>query len=149
MKSKNKGFTLIELLVVIAILGLLATIVLVSLNSGRMKSRDVKRKADLRQISVAMELYFNTNNAYPSYAVDSCSATGVTGCTGVYPLAIGTFISAMPRDPSNNTTRYYRVKASTGANFCVIAANLENESAAYYVSEKGLGTAAAGAISCP
>ena len=145
---KNKGFTLIELLVVIAILGLLATIVLVSLNSSRAKSRDVKRKADLRQISVAMQLYFDINNAYPSYAADSCSAA-VSGCTGVYPSAISTFISAMPRDPSNDATRYYRVKTSTGLNFCVIAANLENESGAYYASEKGLGTAAAGTISCP
>ena len=148
MKSKNKGFTLIELLVVIAILGLLATIVLVSLNSSRAKSRDVKRKADMRQVYTAMQLYFDVNNAYPNYAADACSAA-VSGCTGTYPSGIGTYLSAMPRDPSNDTTRYYRVKTSTGTNFCVIAANLENESGAYYASEKGLGTAAAGAISCP
>ena len=65
INRKQKGFTLIELLVVIAIIGILASIVLVSLNTARSKSRDARRVADARQAITALELYFNDNNAYP------------------------------------------------------------------------------------
>ena len=64
--KKQTGFTLIELLVVISIIGILAAVVLVSLNSARAKSRDAKRLADVRQIQTGLELFYNDNNRYPS-----------------------------------------------------------------------------------
>lgn len=60
------GFTLIELLVVISIIGLLASIVLVALNSARQKSRDAKRLADVNQISKALDLFYSYCAAYPA-----------------------------------------------------------------------------------
>ncbi len=68
-RNKNqKGFTLIELLVVIAIIGLLASIVLLALNSARAKSRDAKRIADIKELTTALELYYNDFSGYPSAA---------------------------------------------------------------------------------
>lgn len=62
----KRGFTLIELLVVVAIIGLLATIVALSLNSARSRARDARRVSDIRQIEAAMELYFaNNKQSYP------------------------------------------------------------------------------------
>lgn len=78
--SRSSGFTLIELLVVIAIIGLLASVVLVSLNSARSKSRDAKRLADVRQLASAMELYMSDNNTYPP-----TTASLVTSYIGVWP----------------------------------------------------------------
>lgn len=62
---KNKGFTLIELLVVIAIIGILSSVVLASLNTAREKARDVRRIVDVKQIQIALELYFDDNGNYP------------------------------------------------------------------------------------
>jgi prepilin-type N-terminal cleavage/methylation domain-containing protein len=71
--KNNKGFTLIELLVVIAIIGILASVILVSLNSARTKARDARRKSDLHQISIALELY---RSSHPSYVVTGTGSSG-------------------------------------------------------------------------
>ncbi|MDP2676640.1 MAG: type II secretion system protein [bacterium] len=70
--EKNTGFTLIELLVVIAIIGILASVVLASLNSARLKSRDARRLSDMKQIRLALELYFSDNTAYPGNTDNDC-----------------------------------------------------------------------------
>ena len=63
--SKRTGFTLVELLVVISIVSLLSSVVLASLNSARSKSRDARRVADLKQLQLALELYYDANRNYP------------------------------------------------------------------------------------
>ena len=61
----KKSFTLIELLVVIAIIGVLAALIIPSINNARTKARDAKRLEDLRQFSLALEMYYSDNNHYP------------------------------------------------------------------------------------
>ena len=64
--GNKRGFTLIELLVVIAIIGILSSVVLASLNTARKKGRDARRVADLKQLQLALELYYDANNNYPT-----------------------------------------------------------------------------------
>ena len=57
----KKGFTLIELLVVIAIIGILASVVLASLNSARAKGADAAVKSGLANARAQAELYYDNN----------------------------------------------------------------------------------------
>jgi len=74
MKRYNKGFTLIELLVVIAIIGILASVVLVSLQSARSKGKDTRIISDVQQLRTAFETGYN-GSSYPDLASNVIATT--------------------------------------------------------------------------
>ena len=88
---RSKGFTLIELLVVIMIIGLLASMVIVSVSQSRAQARDAKRKADVQAIKTALEQYYQTKNAYP--------LTGDTPTQGIAALVTNGNLPTRPHDP--------------------------------------------------
>jgi|SRR3989344_3080032 len=74
LKKISGGFTLIELLVVVAIIGILASVVLASLNTARAKGADASIKANLANIRAQAELAYD--EAVPnSYATVCTNAT--------------------------------------------------------------------------
>ena len=103
-RSNNKGFTLIELLVVIAIIGVLASIVLASLNTARKKSRDTRRVADMNQAKLALELYFDSNTQYPNTGTYDATTNAQGGGTD---RLVPTFIASWPGDPITGTAYMY------------------------------------------
>jgi prepilin-type N-terminal cleavage/methylation domain-containing protein len=63
--TRPQGFTLIELLVVIAIIAILAGLLLPSLARGKFQAKNAACKNNLRQVSLALQMYLNTYGAYP------------------------------------------------------------------------------------
>lgn len=135
--SRNKGFTLIELLIVIVILGILATVGFASFTSSQMKSRDARRKGNLRQITNALELYFNDKGQYPaddgSGNIMGCGAGAVTVCTWgslTVPFSNTTtgtiYMTLLPGDPSFNQYYYKATKVSGLNTKYQLYARLEN-----------------------
>lgn len=93
-KQKAAGFTLIELLVVIAIIGILASVVLASLGTARRKSRDARRIADIKQMQLALELYFDA------------AVGGSANYPATLSLLASTYIPSVPLDPLGGSYNY-------------------------------------------
>jgi type II secretion system protein G len=136
----NSGFTLIELLVVIAIIGILSSVVLVSLNTARAKARDAKRLADIHQLQNALEIYYTSNGHYPNVCGAASNGFYVAGWAS---LLSTTYIGQMPIDPINTVNQYgyyycsqYKPNGNCGYTYMpgvdtnyILATRLESDSA--------------------
>ena len=108
--STKRGFTLIELLVVIAIIGLLASVVIASLNSARQKGREARRIADIKSIQLALEMFFDAAGSYPT--------STTLGAANLTP----NYMPGMPTDPSTNAAYTFQPLTSADA-ACVSTTN--------------------------
>jgi len=111
---RQAGFTLIELLVVIAIIGILSSVVLASLNSARIKGRDARRISDVKQLQLALELYNDSNQSFPT-------AAQMYPSSGTSTLIANNYISSMPVDPTTAATYSYAGLQADGVTACTTA----------------------------
>ena len=102
-KSKIRvGFTLIELLIVIVIIGALAAIFFANYLGVQQRARDSKRKSDLKQIQLALELINSDTGSYPYslYPVGGDCPTSSSLRAGTPAV---TYMAKIPCDPSSIT----------------------------------------------
>ncbi len=124
--TSKKGFTLIELLVVVAIIGILASIVLVSLNSARAKGRDASAKGSMSSLRAAAEIWYDDHNGtYGGF----CAALD-----GAQPLIVAaqkeTAQTADCNDniaPSSGLQFAAGIQLNSGKYFCVDSAGFSGE----------------------
>jgi len=112
-RQKRSGYTLLELLVVMAIIAILATVGLVSFNATQKKSRDTRRKGDLRSISNALEQYYAVcGSIYPTPATGS-KVPSTVFC----PSPSQAMMVTVPNDPGTNVA-YGMTGAGTSYSIC-------------------------------
>ena len=94
-RSRSRsGFTLIEILLVVVIIGMLATVVTISVPRHLEKARVNKTKADIQGMGIAIQSYYMEEGKYPS------SLDALTSGDDPY------LEKGIPKDPWGGTYQY-------------------------------------------
>jgi len=112
----KKGFTLVEILVVIAIIGLLATIVMISLSGVGGKGNNARRIEDIRSLHTALISYYYNETPYhfPNASTSMLDSTELPS----------SYIVEIPEDPDPLENGYvYVAFQRDGASACTTAGN--------------------------
>jgi general secretion pathway protein G len=105
--AAEEGFTLVELMVVIVIIGLLATLVALTVLPQLGKANDQKAKADIATLDSALELYRLNNLTYPATS-DGLGAllAAPPSLTDPSRYQAGGYIKKLPKDPWGRDYKY-------------------------------------------
>ncbi len=128
MKQTNtRGFTLIELLVVIAIIGILASVVLASLNSARDKGSDAALKGGMSQMRAQAELFYDGGRTYQGFCTNATTtpiltnirSNSVNSATLVTDGAVQTATTVNCNDEPGGYAVSAPLKGTSGSYMCV------------------------------
>ena len=106
LKNRQRGFTLLEILVVISIIGILVALGTAAFSTTQKKSRDARRKADIKAMQNGFEQFHSRENAYPISEAEADDAT-------IFP-------AGLPEDPKNTGENVYDINLAADA-FCICA----------------------------
>jgi prepilin-type N-terminal cleavage/methylation domain-containing protein len=116
-KNKKNAFTLVELLIVIAIIGIITIIASSSFVSAQKKSRDASRKASLKSLSDALNMYYSDFGLFPSSSSITYGGQLMSGNV--------VYMKKIPTETAKAVKQFYYQVSPTQKSFRLYA-NLEN-----------------------
>ena len=136
-----------EIMIVIVLLGVLMTLGVGGYMSSQKKARDVRRKGDLRQLTVALETFFNDKLQYPddngSGGIVGCGSDTTQLCSWGESFTDGTsiYMAELPKDPKP-TSNYYYIASADRKSYQLYARleNLEDKDVANNAGSPGVYT---------
>jgi prepilin-type N-terminal cleavage/methylation domain-containing protein len=127
----KRGFTLIELLVVIAIIGILASVVLASLNTARDKGTNAAVQSSVNNVRAQAEIFGNQSDGSVDYT-DVCADGNVSQIT----TDITAKVSA-PYCASTSDEWTYSAPLQTGGYICVDSSGVSDTDSAGTLPSSG------------
>lgn len=145
MKDLNykKGFTLIELLLVVAIVTLLSSVFFYNSSEARKKAEDAHMAVESRQVSSAVQMYYDNNRFVPHsteggiMAGKTYNETSAEYTTILQPLVTEGYISEIPKSPGGDNysygfteggkKSYFIVKMNKTKNICKTIGEMNGE----------------------
>lgn len=127
IKQTRNGFTLLELMVVVGIIAILLGLGSLSYSTAQRKSRDARRKGDVKEIQSSMEQYYSICGfVYP---------TPVSGAVApvICPNPTTAIMPTVPVDPKTITPYPCAGCTATSYNIC---ATLETETNPFCVNNQ-------------
>ena len=83
----KKSFTLLEMLIVLGIIATILSVHSVSFSTTQKKSRDAKRKGDIKAIQSGLEQYYSAcSYTYPTGALPTGTAVGCVNAPSIIPI---------------------------------------------------------------
>lgn len=141
----KKAFTLIELLVVVAIIGLLASVVIVSVNGARKKAQDARVKNDVQSILSAAELQLASNPTSkftgvaisPTQANFCTSGNCTTGDNIVLTFKDESGNQLMQKAPTHPVLTYTWQTDAAGTKYIICGQLSPFDGSKYFVGQNG------------
>lgn len=135
----DSGFTLVELLVVVAILGILTSVVLVSLSTANTRAKDGAVQADVVSIRDQAQLYYNDNGGYSLNGANIPASSSCTTASSVFvdPRVALQIVAA---DSANGGARSVVCNVAAGGSAYAVYAELASAAGTYFcVDSNGIG----------
>jgi prepilin-type N-terminal cleavage/methylation domain-containing protein len=138
----NRGFTMIEIIIALSLIGLFVSVPILAYGSYIKRSRDIKRKNDINQLSTALQQFKNSQGQYPASTNGAIAADLQT-------LVDRGYIPTIPKDPKDGNLPScdpavnfcYTYSASSDGNTYTLNARLEDGTGSSYFQSTPAGAA--------